>query len=266
MGLDILKQNELFESYKQGYKTKIHEILDLEKAYLYDFLLRMTGDQAGALAALEQAQSLILSCDESWASLNGLRLGLYRHAREQMREVWNADVSKLEHPSLSQVLKNPDSGPRAVKRAKAYKRLNRAITTCDGNGREIILLHLCNKFTFSEVGELIGQSREFVEENYGDALGHITATVPELKVDPRKVIGNLEVYPLPRTEDTRLSDLSGLMGAIERERKASSANFAFYGFLLLILLGGSFFFTFLMLNPSLAKIVSYWLKLQFTDF
>ena len=37
MALDILYQNELFESYAQGQKSKLPEILDIEKSYLYDF-------------------------------------------------------------------------------------------------------------------------------------------------------------------------------------------------------------------------------------
>lgn len=262
MALDILYQNELFESYTQGQKSKLPEILDIEKIYLYDFLLRMTGDQNRSLSVVEQVINQMLTSEEVWEQLNKLRLDVYSKARTLMLKVWYADVTKLEHPSLIQVLRDPDSDRKSLKRAQAYTELNKAISTCEGYGREIVMLHLRIKFTFSEIAQILGQSRDFVEENYARAIKLIMENVPNLPPDPRKVIGNLDVYPFPKGEETDITDLSGLIGGIQRDRQMDVVQNSIYGFLVAAVFSVCIFLIFLLVNPRISKTISSWFKLQ----
>ncbi|MFK7823505.1 MAG: hypothetical protein AB8G05_05080 [Oligoflexales bacterium] len=260
MALDILYQNELFESYTQGQKSKLPEILDIEKSYLYDFLIRMTGDQNRSISVVEQVLNQMLNSEEVWQQLNKLRLALYLKARNLMIKVWNADVTKLEHPSLIHVLRNPESDRKALKRAKAYSHLNQAISTCEGHGREIVILHLRIKFTFSEIAQVMGHSRDFVEEHYGKAIKLIKNNVPNLPPDPRKAISNLDVYPFPQVNDADATDLSGLIGGIERDRQMDVLKTSFYGFLVAAVFSLCIVIIVLLLNPKLSNALTHWLK------
>ena len=266
MALDILYQNELFESYAQGQKSKLPEILDIEKSYLYDFLIRMTGDQNRSTTVVEQVINQMLNSEDAWEQLNKLRLNLYSKARTLMIKVWNADVTKLEHPSLIHVLRNPESDRKALKRAKAYSQLNQAISACEGYGREIVILHLRTKFTFSEIAQVMGHSRDFVEEHYSTAIKLIKSRVPNLPPDPRKAISNLDVYPFPRGKETDITDLSGLIGGIKRDRQMDVVKTSFYLFLVDALLGLCIFIIILLINPKLSKAVTYWLKIKIGAF
>ena len=99
----------------------------------------MTGDQNRSTTVVEQVINQMLNSEDAWEQLNKLRLNLYSKARTLMIKVWNADVTKLEHPSLIHVLRNPESDRKALKRAKAYSQLNQAISACEGYGREIVM-------------------------------------------------------------------------------------------------------------------------------
>ena len=262
MALDILYQNELFESYVQGQKSRLPEILDIEKSYLYDFLIRMTGDQNQSITVVDQVLNQMLNSEEIWQQLNKLRLALYSKARTLMIKVWNADVTKLEHPSLIHVLRNPESDRKALKRAEAYSQLNRAISACEGHGREIVILHLRTKFTFSEIAQVMGHSRDFVEKHYAEAIKLIKSTVPNLPPDPRKVISNLDVYPYPNVKETDITDLSGLIGGIRRDRQMDVIKTSFYGVLVAIVSVLCVVIIILLLNPRMSKALTYWLKTQ----
>ena len=266
MALDIFYQNELFESYAQGQKSKLPEILDIEKSHLYDFLIRMTGDQNRSISVVEQVINQMLNSEEIWDQLKKLRLNLYSKARTLMIKVWNADVTKLEHPSLIHVIRNPESDRKALKRAKAYSQLNQAISTCDGYGREIVILHLRVKFTFSEIAQVMGHSRSFVEEHYADAIKHIKNLVPNLPPDPRKAISNLDVYPFPKGKETEITDLSGLIGGIKRDRQLDAVKTSFYSFMVAAVVGLIIFIIILLVNPKLSKSVTYWLKVKIGIF
>ena len=253
MPLDILYQQELFEAFSSGDASSLTEILDVERAFLFDFILRMTGDVNLSKETVEDTYKKILSTESDWESLAQIRFEVYSCARSMHPNRWNADVSKLQHPSLISIIKDPRTDKREKIKAQAYSKLNTAIGQHQALGREILLLHVRSKFTLSEIGKLIGISREESEQEYGQSIRFLRSQVPNLPNDPRKVISTLSNHPLPREEGGETTDLSGLIGGIQKRDTGHSLMTLFYWVLTFFILVLLISLVILLLRPDLLK-------------
>lgn len=259
MALNVLNQQKLFEGYQTGGQENLQKIVEGEKPMLFDFLLRMTGDASRSVYSIEDTGRKLLSTPKTWESLTEFRFALYNICRKINQDHWNADVGRLENLSLAMIMKNPKVVTQEKRKAAAYNNLDRAIGEIDPLMREIVILHLRSKFTFSEISQIIDKTREEIEHKYGETLEVLRQKVTNLPKDPRSVIARLVPHPLPSDEKTQITDLYELIGGIQKDQRHLLQTSFYYTamFLVVILLG---FVVFLYFNPRMIDSFSSLLK------
>lgn len=216
MGIDLLRQQSYFEAYRTGQSAALLLLFDQENPFLYDYLMRMTGDanrSAEAVALLGTALTSIAD-KKQWGSLSELRFFFYGAIRRQMRALWHSDLGRLENRAIL-ATPRPQSASEK-KRLQLFLRLERALGQLPTNQREILILHLRAKLTFGEVALLMDQPREHVVSLAVEGLNHLIVKYPELPRPLRSGIVRLPAHPTMDPESSTATDLHDVMRGLRR--------------------------------------------------
>lgn len=252
---NLSRQQKLFDDFSEGDQNALLKILESERPALFDYLLRMTGDVSSSQQAITLSEDKMLA-KPTWPSLAALRFEHYKRCRQKMAASWNADVSRLENPSLMSASDNPRLSDKEKKKARAYSRLDRAIAACDAMGREVVLLHVRSKFAFDEISQILRVEPEVVEKSYAKAIKYLQAKLPSLPADPRQVIKTLAPHRLPDDDMTHATDLHELIGGLRRSSESKLLHYAQWFFIAAL----AFLAIIVVSRYFVIKGVPFWLK------
>jgi DNA-directed RNA polymerase specialized sigma24 family protein len=212
---EILKQK--FKYYKDGDLDALEEIFESEKSRLFDFLIRMTGQQSKSLDTAEEAAMAVGPTLGMEENLQELLVLLYKTARNFTIENWNSDTSRLENSAYVQ------SGSSAADKNKpTLVALERVVRQLQAKQREVFLLHERFGFSPDEVAEVVGKSTGEVEELFASALESVDAAMPGEAHHVPELMTLLLKFPMPENEMTDTQNLSLVFKNLKKSSISSS--------------------------------------------
>jgi DNA-directed RNA polymerase specialized sigma24 family protein len=213
------KQSALFAKFLDGDEDAMLGITEMERPYLYAYLLRMTGLVDRSVAGCDESIRAVMASAESIKGLRTLVAKLYSTARNFCADVWNADASELLNEGFD------EGGDKSEKRwemnsEKALKSLDRNIQKFAGADREIIILRGIVGFSDVELAAMFGSDLKMVSERIEKILELLAS---RLDVEPLKaweMMGMLPLHPLPGAIDAKSTQaLSQMIGEVNRSSK-----------------------------------------------
>jgi len=213
------KQSTLFAKFLDGDEDAMLAITEMERPFLYAYLLRMTGLVDRSLAGCDESIRAIIASSESIKGLRTLIAKLYSTARNFCADVWNADASELINEAFE------STGDKSEKlwelnSEKSLKSLDRHIQKFSGPDREIIILRAIVGFSDVELAAMFGSDLKLVSERIEKILELLAS---RLDVEPLKaweLLGMLPLHPIPGVVDAKSTQaLSQMIGEVNRSSK-----------------------------------------------
>ena len=241
-----LKQNYL--DYKSGDFDALNTIFASERLRLFDFLIRMTGQQTKSLDTVDEAILAVGPALDLEDSLQELLVLLYKTARNFTIENWNSDTSRLENSAYSQ------HGVPADRNTPILVSLEHVVRRLHPKQREVFLLHERFGFSPDEVAEIVGNSVGDVEELFAGALSAADAAMPGNAERIPEFMTLLKSFPIPDSEVVDTQNLSLVFKNLKKSSKSTSSGWVtFLGWLVFV--GGVIYFAFS--NGWIANLVAH---------
>ena len=93
---NVGKQEKNFSRFKSGHASALYDLLESERPFLYDYLMRMTSQVSRSADSINEVyESLSEEVISVIESARDLRLVLYTTARRFNSDIWNAETSRL---------------------------------------------------------------------------------------------------------------------------------------------------------------------------
>lgn len=216
MSIDMLTQQKLFATHKQEKRFLVDKLLEQERPYLYDFLLRMTCNASRSCASIDDSIRNLRS--QTWENLSDFRLALYQLCRKYNKGEWKTDVSKLENDKYTNVINNPQESDNKKNQYQCFFLLDREICQLDPLAREVLCLHIRSNFTFSEIAKIIEIDRDQIEKLFQTTISHLVQVLSWLPRDPRSQINELLCFSEPEILTTQAIDLYVLMKGMRKPK------------------------------------------------
>lgn len=223
-----------FKKLKSGYSRSLDVILAEESPYLFDFLLRMTGDLKFSSDVNDHTMLYIIKSPHHWKNIDNLRLSIYKKAVKESTQHFYPNVSKLRHKTLRNDLSNPQISDRDRLRSTAFNNLHHGINTLDIESRMVLLLHAHCHFSFACISEIAQIDRNHVIEIYQNALEKLALIVPRFPKNPRGVISELINMPFSDDIAVKDTDLLEFVTTLRKDRKEPKSHSGFYYLVVLI--------------------------------
>jgi DNA-directed RNA polymerase specialized sigma24 family protein len=212
----LTDQEQLFATMLQNPGTSLTEILENEREYLFDFLLRMTRQYDRALDTIEEVFANIEKQEAELKTLANLRFALYFSARGLNREVWNVDTVKLENPALAAGLLRSGLHPLEAEIIRQYQEIDRFVSALAPRARECLLLNVRHEFTVAEVGGIMDIEPAAVE----DMLRMVHNNARSLPLPKGKTLHEalklLDTHEMPENRTIYMTDLQEIIGGINK--------------------------------------------------
>ena len=223
-----IDKNDLFLAWRRGSQEALLELMTDERAYLYDYLLRMTGDRSRSEDAVFEVTELMPKQTLEYASYAECRQYLFKTARASCRDIWNSDTVLL-----SEDLRAIGSDSRHQAQIQAFAGALRALT---GPLRECVLL--LHRFDFDVAGAAVvmGESEEKVKSGEVQTIKALLAGVVESPQDAIKLLRRLPFFELPMGSG-QTQDIHDLVSQM-RERTRDKLYRLLVAFLLVIIVLG----------------------------
>ncbi len=217
---------KLFSRYQDGDIDAIVEIVEYERAQIFDYLIRLTGQHDSALATIDEVVRALKNSDldHSFESYNDLRVKVFSTARNFSRHIWNADITALENQGLGGA--DSDDGKRRLMQLEA------ALARLPGIDRELVLLNCRYGFFTSETAAILNMSGESCSDRITMVLHELTKDMPGSEGSMKELVGSLLLHPITGNANTGTVALSQIMGDIGKVRR----GWGYYRNLILIFL------------------------------
>ena len=209
-------QQELFDVMLENDGAGLREIIENEREYLFDFLLRMTRQYDRALDTIEEVFVTVESQTPVAKSLSDLRFTIYYHARELNREIWNVDTQKLENQGLVNSLARSSTTPLAAESIRHFQEIDKFIGALAPRVRESLLLNLRHEFTTAETAAIMGISVDTVTENISRVLHGMGNLALPKNCTLEDAILLLEPHEMPENRTVYMTDLQEIIGGIKK--------------------------------------------------
>jgi len=223
----------LFRRLRAGDVT-LRDFLDAERAELYDYSLRMTGDQTRTLNSLEEVITSIEAMRDDFADSLSLRVCVFRTMRSFNADGWKVMTSLLENPLLESSTTQPLStgstptgqgsghssppAPPPPPLSKPLERetredmivLDRALRQLPADEREAVLLVRRLEFSLLGAADVMGVDEPLLSANVSSGLGRIEAAVRESgrRFNINERLLELPLHPLPESPQQSSTNLS----------------------------------------------------------
>lgn len=207
-----------YVDYKAGDLDALNEIFASEKPRLFDFLIRMTGQQTKSLDTVDEAILVVGPALDLEDSLQELLVLLYKTARNFTIENWNSDTSRLENSAYTQ------HGAPVDRNTPTLVALEHVVRQLHPKQREVFLLHERFGFSPDEVAEIVGNSVGDVEELFAGALGAADAAMPGDAERIPELMTLLKGFPVPDSEVVDTQNLSLVFKNLKKSSKSTSSG------------------------------------------
>ncbi|MEZ4742230.1 MAG: RNA polymerase sigma factor [Bdellovibrionota bacterium] len=211
----LSEQEKRFESYRRGH-GKISDITTAEREFLFDYLIRMTGVYNRAADTTDDVISKILDEGTDWSSLIELRTAIFREARYECKDIWNATTEKLVNQAIENESKYEDNPKVTENEIKKRKDLDRFVARLSPHRREALLLNCRHGFSIEESSQVMGVDLSVIATEVAAGLKNLKMEAFALSENPRNIMRNLEPHCLPENATVYITDLQELMGNIDK--------------------------------------------------
>jgi DNA-directed RNA polymerase specialized sigma24 family protein len=215
-------KERLFRKMKAGDSTAAYDLLESERAELYDYLMRMTGQITRSVDTVDEVyQTLTADFLATIATYPGLKVCLFSTARRFNADIWNADTARLANSALEL---ESGSGSKPLKQAGAdrdgldgdhSKAVDRALRTIPGRQREAVLLRWRHGFDEGESGEIMGVSDQEARSLAVAGLRLFATDCPEADGEHESAIARHPGHPAPLRSSHMKMNLSEVMQGIK---------------------------------------------------
>ncbi len=212
----LIPQEQLFMQIINGGGGELNEVLDLERRYLFDYLMRMTRQYNRALETIEEVFAGAEQLKDTWKSLRDLRLALYFNARCLCRDIWNSDTRKLENQAINTRLSDSACSLSELEELRAYQILDRQVAGLPPDLRECVLLHHRHDFSIKETAAIMEVNAAVVAENIGSALKRMQSLQLPAQKTLEGALYSLQFHEMPEERTIYMTDLKEVMGGLKK--------------------------------------------------
>jgi len=230
--------NKLFLKYQDGDIDIIVDIIELERAQLFDYLIRMTGQHDRSLATIDEVVRALKSEElaQSFSTYEQLKIKILATARNFSQDIWNADINALENQGFSGV---EDDRQREVLQSIEVKLAN-----LPGIDRELLLLHCMYGLSIDETSLVVNRSIEFCSDRISLLLQGLKDDLGDVDDSVMELIVSIPRHPISGNTNMGTVALSQIMGDIGKVRREWAYQSLIAMVLLLALLGALYYFYF----------------------
>lgn len=228
----------LFLKALKGNTKSLEELLENEKAILFDYAMRMTGDINHSWDVIQEQLSAIqtshlIQCGHALVFRQALLLGI----RKQLISVWHRDTSRLENAAYIKQI-NPDTenlNVIAMPPDSKAREFDREFHQLLGPEREALWLKAKTHASLEEIAQIMSLQVPEVERALVHALFRLENK--SYGLDPESLVAQLPLHPVPAPVTNVTMDLSQVMQGIKRSQKAPQAHRGKAILVLLLVLG-----------------------------
>ncbi len=222
-----------FQKYLNGDDDALIRITESERHYLFDYLLRMTGQVVRSRESIDEAIRAVSATAGNFTSLRSLIAKLYTTSRNFISDIWNAEASELVNQGF-----DADSATQLPVGAELekLKRVNRSLQQLPGSDREVLVLRGIIGFSDIELAGLFNVDVQIVRDKLTTS-SKLLADKAKIELDQIwQVVGNIPLHPIPDVSKQSTLALSQMIGEVDRTNKGVPGGRRWL--VLLILLGG----------------------------
>lgn len=254
---DHTAKDKLYRKFKGGDMTSLADLLEGERAGLYDFLVRMTGQISRSMDTIDEVfQSLNEDTLDTIETYAELKVCLYTTARKFNADIWNAETTRLMNP----VLEGPPSAefgsPAALKERQVRAAVDRQLRGLAGREREMVILSAMIGYDAAEAGEVMGLGEHEVAPLLEGGLRRFAGEGGLSESAVIKVLTDLPLHSAPPRSSQATVNLSMVMQGIKTRPAGlwSLSRLVLTGVFLLIVAVAAVRFT----NPDAFQRVVRW--------
>ena len=242
------EREALFKRFKDGSPRALQELFAAERADLFDYLMRMTGQVSKSTDTIDELLSGL--DDQSLKDIqtySELRLMLFSTVRRFNSDAWNVDTSRL----INAALETDGAGDAARRDRVIILAVDRALRGLGAREREVVILRARARFEFPGVAAIAGIGERQAELSYADALSRLDHECPgAAKLE--EIIEMLPNHPEPLRSSQRTINLSMVMNDIKAKPVGLWSPFRLMTLIVLLLLAVSFY----VAPETFAKVAS----------
>lgn len=228
---DISKSEENFSRLRDGDLDRLIEILDIERAAMFDYLMRLCGQINRSKDSLDEVGRVLQTDAAKFTSLQELRVELYKRARAANLDIWNADVRRLENSAFNN-MRDDDSDEAS---SEALQLLDQSVGKLAGPEREVLLLRYRHGFDESEIGRIIASPSNEVVSLLKKAFQRLKSLGFAEDTDFGAMLPEIPPHPVPDRSAYSTMALSAMMSELKRSHRRPISDARW--FLIAIVLG-----------------------------
>ena len=244
--LSLTAKEKSFRAYKAGDDHALAELLEMERAGLYDYVIRMTGQVSRSVESIDEVfMSFQSGAAKNMRGISEFRLHLYRTARNFNLDIWNADTSKLTNLALE----NSDEGttkskanPADLRKLETFLALDRSLRKLVGPQREGVILRSRCGFHFAEMAEVTSVALAEAEQRFDKGMQIIDAECSGIVERPEEALSHLPNHPVPMQTIQDTMSLSIIMEDIKASPTGLRSPTRIVMLILLVAAGIGYFF------------------------
>lgn len=175
---------ELFVQYRSGDETAFEELFDRHERRLYGFFLkRLNYDREDAAECYQTTWMKIHRSRDRFDPDRSFRVWLFSFAYNVLKDRYRArssDPSRDHQPVEMEERFPADERPEnELERREVRSELRRAMKTLPEAQREVLWLHQHEGLTYSEIGDLRGETEDAVKQKAYRAYQNLRDELPE---------------------------------------------------------------------------------------
>lgn len=146
-----------FERYLEGKEDALVALFDADRARVYDYVVRMTGDESAAKDTIDQMWDVLKQDEPEFFSLSEWRQYVLSSARTLNQARWNANTKLLENATIREELAR---GKGDAETLQLMSDMDKALQSLPGPEREVILLRYQNNLMMDDVKVVMDTTEE----------------------------------------------------------------------------------------------------------
>lgn len=218
-----------FKRFKDGKEDGLIELFDAERTRLYDYVVRMTGDEDAARETIDQLWEQMKEDQPDILSLGEWRQYVLSAARHFNRDRWNATTKQLENATIRDELARGKGDNETL---QFMADVDKALQSLPGPEREVILLRFQNNLVAEDVCIVMETTEEQVQrwEHSGQRM---LGLVLGAEIDLPREISFLPRYSGVTSAGHSTQALSQMIESVKRTKPGISMRWPISALILL---------------------------------
>jgi DNA-directed RNA polymerase specialized sigma24 family protein len=212
-----LKEKQFQKVKADGGSSNSEDIIELfrdEREYLYDYLMRMTGQISRSADTIDEVfANFTQDTFARYESWEALKLSLYKTARSFAADIWGADTAHL----INTAFKSKDEEARDVQ--GKFLKIDSAFKELNPKSREALQLLIRNRLSPPHTVSLMETKPKTLEEYVKGGLDELSEKLGQDPEAVQKQLVALPMHPLPEIGSHGTMELSMMISDIKTRPK-----------------------------------------------